>query len=69
MPEKYRRPHNHEPVQAVERMKRDWAAHVAGTSLTFFFHYHGTSPHCIGTRLRLPSLSTTVSIVSVGQML
>jgi hypothetical protein len=26
MPEKYRRPHNHERVQAVERMKRDWAA-------------------------------------------
>jgi hypothetical protein len=26
MLEKYRRPHNHEPIQAVERMKRDWAA-------------------------------------------
>ena len=24
MPEKYRRPHNHERVQAVERMKRAW---------------------------------------------
>ena len=26
MPEKYRRPHSHERVQAVERMKRDWQA-------------------------------------------
>jgi hypothetical protein len=26
MPEKYRRPHTHERVQAVERMQRDWAA-------------------------------------------
>lgn len=26
MPEKYRRPHAHERVQAVERMKRDWIA-------------------------------------------
>jgi hypothetical protein len=26
MPEKYQRPHSHERVQAVERMKRDWAA-------------------------------------------
>ena len=26
MPEKYRRPHSHERVQAVERMKRDWEA-------------------------------------------
>lgn len=26
MPEKYRRPHSHERVQAVERMKRDWRA-------------------------------------------
>jgi hypothetical protein len=26
MPEKYRRPHTHERVQAVERMKRNWAA-------------------------------------------
>ena len=29
MSEKYRRPHNHERVQAVERMKRDWAAQKA----------------------------------------
>lgn len=26
MPEKYRRPHNHERLQAVERMKREWEA-------------------------------------------
>jgi hypothetical protein len=26
MPEKYRRPHTHERVQSVERMKRDWQA-------------------------------------------
>ena len=26
MPEKYRRPPNHERIQAVERMQRDWAA-------------------------------------------
>jgi len=26
MPEKYRRPHNHERVQSVERMRRAWAA-------------------------------------------
>lgn len=26
MPEKYRRPHGHERVQAVERMRRDWRA-------------------------------------------
>jgi hypothetical protein len=26
MPEQYRRPHHHERVQAVERMKRTWAA-------------------------------------------
>lgn len=26
MPEKYRRPHSHERVQAVERMKRAWEA-------------------------------------------
>ena len=26
MPEKYRRPHTHERVQTVERMKRAWAA-------------------------------------------
>lgn len=26
MPEKYRRPHNHERVQTVEQMKRAWAA-------------------------------------------
>jgi len=26
MPEKYRRPHSHERVQTVERMKRAWAA-------------------------------------------
>jgi hypothetical protein len=26
MPEKYLRPHTHERLQAVERMKRDWAA-------------------------------------------
>ena len=25
MPEKYRRPHSHERVQAVERMQRQWA--------------------------------------------
>jgi superfamily II DNA or RNA helicase len=34
-----------------------------------FFHHQGTSPQRIGTRSRLPSSSTTVSIVSVGQML
>jgi hypothetical protein len=27
---------------------------VAGVSLTFFFHHHGTSPHRIGTRVALP---------------
>jgi len=26
MPEKYRRPHSHERVQAVERMRRQWEA-------------------------------------------
>ena len=26
MPDKYQRPHSHERVQAVERMKRDWQA-------------------------------------------
>jgi hypothetical protein len=26
MPEKYRRPRNHERVQSVERMRRAWAA-------------------------------------------
>jgi hypothetical protein len=26
MPEKYRRPRNHERVQSVERMRRTWAA-------------------------------------------
>ena len=26
MPDKYSRPHSHERVQAVERMKRDWQA-------------------------------------------
>ena len=26
MPDKYQRPHSHERVQAVERMKRDWEA-------------------------------------------
>src|SRR5262249_28333345 len=29
MPEKYHRPHTHERLQAVERMKRDWAAQKA----------------------------------------
>ena len=26
MPEKYRRPHNHERLQAIERMRREWEA-------------------------------------------
>ena len=41
----------------------------AGSSFARFFHHHGTSPQRIGTRSRLPSSSTTVSIVSVGQTL
>jgi hypothetical protein len=45
------------------------ALNVAGTSFARFFHHHGTSPQRIGTKLRLPSSSTTVSIVSVGQTL
>lgn len=29
MPEKYRRPHNHERLQAIERIRREWEAHGA----------------------------------------
>src|SRR5262249_55756674 len=41
------------------------AVNVAGTSFAPF-HHHGTSPQRIGTRSRLPSSSTTLSIASVG---
>ena len=38
MPEKYRRPHSHERVQAVERMKRDWAAQRAALAVVRHFN-------------------------------
>jgi hypothetical protein len=38
MPEKYRRPHTHERVQAVERMKRDWAAQRAALAVVRRFN-------------------------------
>jgi hypothetical protein len=36
MPQKYRSPHSHERVQAVERMKRDWAAQKAALAVRRF---------------------------------
>ena len=44
------------------------ALKMPGFSLAFFFHHDGINPHRIGTRSRLPSCSTTASIVAVGQM-
>ena len=38
MPEKYRRPHSHERVQAVVRMKRDWAAQRAALAVVRRFN-------------------------------
>ena len=48
VPEKYRRPHSHERVQAVERIKRDW--HVCDRDSC-----HASAAHCPKVQYRAPN--------------
>ena len=59
VPEKHRRPHGHERVQAVERMKRDWQAQRQALATVRRFNAANGKA---GSRRRLPQRSCRASL-------